>query len=181
MELLRFEPSEGIPNNPDLQVVVYHDAQERNRGYMVRLAVDRLLYTFRANAGLPVGSAKPLGGWEQPENGQRSSELRGHFPGHFLSASAQLAANGDTEAKAKADYMVAELAKCQAKLGGKYLSAFPTTWWDRLEKGEGSAGKLFKDPSLYNNLDQGLVEMRELVKAIRENPKKYLTIHFRIF
>ena len=74
---------------------VYHDAQEWNRGYMERLAEDRLLLTFRANAGLPVGSAKPLGGWEQPENGQRSSELRGHFPGHFLSASAQLAANGD--------------------------------------------------------------------------------------
>jgi DUF1680 family protein len=115
---------------------VYHDAQEWNRGYMERLAADRLLYTFRANAGLPVGSAKPLGGWEQPENGQRSSELRGHFLGHYLSASAQLAANGDQKAKAKADYMVAELAKCQQKLGGKYLSAFPTTWWDRLEKGE---------------------------------------------
>ena len=45
-------------------------------------------YTFRVNAGLPVGSATPLGGWEQPENGKRSSELRGHFVGHFLSASA---------------------------------------------------------------------------------------------
>src|SRR5580700_4805439 len=115
---------------------IFYDAQEWNRGYMERLTADRLLYTFRANAGLPVGSAKPLGGWEQPENGQRSSELRGHFPGHFLSASAQLAANGDTQAKAKGDYMVAEMAKCQQKLGGKYLSAFPTTWWDRLEKGE---------------------------------------------
>src|SRR5260370_23310319 len=71
---------------------VYHDAQEWNRGYMERLSADRLLYTFRANAGLPVGSAKPLGGWEQPENGQRSSEWRGHVPGHLLSASAQLAA-----------------------------------------------------------------------------------------
>ena len=119
-----------LPNN------VYFDSQEWNRGYMGRLAADRLLYTFRANAGLPVGSAKPLGGWEQPENGQRSSELRGHFVGHFLSASAQLAASGDKEAKAKGDYMVAEMAKCQDKLGGKYLSAFPTTWWDRLEKGE---------------------------------------------
>ena len=82
---------------------VYYNAQEWNRGYMSRLAADRLLYTFRANAGLPAGSAKPLGGWEQPDNGQRSSELRGHFCGHFLSASAQLAANGDKEAKAKAD------------------------------------------------------------------------------
>src|SRR6266567_6109748 len=112
------------------------DSQEWNRSYMSRLPADRLLYTFRANAGLPVGDAKPLGGWEQPENGQRSSELRGHFVGHFLSASAQLAAMGDKEAKAKGDYMVAEMAKCQQKLGGKYLSAFPTTWWDRLEKGE---------------------------------------------
>jgi len=78
-----------LPNN------VYFNSQEWNRGYMARLPADRLLYTFRANAGLPVGSAKPLGGWEQPENGQRSSELRGHFAGHFLSASAQLAAMGD--------------------------------------------------------------------------------------
>jgi DUF1680 family protein len=115
---------------------IYTDAYEWNRGYMGRLEADRLLYTFRVNAGLPVGAAKPLGGWEQPENAQRSSELRGHFPGHFLSASAQLAANGDKEAQAKGDYIVAELAKCQQKLGGKYLSAFPNTWWDRLEKGE---------------------------------------------
>ncbi|HXB73406.1 MAG TPA: beta-L-arabinofuranosidase domain-containing protein [Candidatus Acidoferrales bacterium] len=115
---------------------VYHHAQEWNRGYMARLAADRLLYTFRFNAGLPTGPVKPLGGWEQPENGQRSSELRGHFPGHFLSAAAQLAASGDAEAKAKGDYLVAELAKCQDKLGGKYLSAFPATWFDRLQKGE---------------------------------------------
>ena len=119
------------PNTP------FHDTQEWNRGYMARLEADRLLYTFRANAGLPIGSAKPLGGWEQPENGLRSSELRGHFCGHFLSASALLyAATGDTAAKDKADYMVAELAKCQQRLGGKYLSAFPASWWDRLEKGE---------------------------------------------
>jgi uncharacterized protein len=116
---------------------VYHDAQEWNRGYMRRLDADRMLYTFRANAGLPVGGAKPLGGWEQPDNGQRSSELRGHFTGHFLSASALLyASTGDNAARAKADYMVAELTRCQEKLGGRYLSAFPTSWWDRLEKGE---------------------------------------------
>jgi uncharacterized protein len=116
---------------------VFHDAQEWNRGYMSRLSADRLLYTFRANAGLPVGAAQPLGGWEQPENGKRSSELRGHFVGHFLSASALLhASTGDSPAKAKADFMVAELARCQEKLGGEYLSAFPTSWWDRLDRGE---------------------------------------------
>jgi uncharacterized protein len=116
---------------------VFHDALEWNRGYMARLAADRLLYTFRVNAGLPMGSAKPLGGWEQPENGRRSSELRGHFAGHFLSASALLyASTGDVDAKSKADYLVAEMARCQERLGGTYLSAFPTTWWDRLASGQ---------------------------------------------
>ena len=51
----------------------------------------------------------------------------------------------------------------------------------RLENGEGTAGMLFKDPALYNNSNQMLVETRELVKAIRENPKKYLTFHVKVF
>ena len=52
---------------------------------------------------------------------------------------------------------------------------------DRLEAGEGSAGKFLRDPSFYDNTDQLLIESRNLVKAIRENPKKYLTFHVRIF
>ncbi len=52
----------------------------------------------------------------------------------ILSASAQLvAATGDQEAKAKADEMVAGMAKCQARLGGGYLSAFPLELFDRLD------------------------------------------------
>ncbi|HTC93470.1 MAG TPA: MlaD family protein [Terriglobales bacterium] len=50
-----------------------------------------------------------------------------------------------------------------------------------LNDGKGTMGKLFVDPSLYNNSDKMLVETRSLVQAIRENPKKYLTIHFKIF
>jgi phospholipid/cholesterol/gamma-HCH transport system substrate-binding protein len=60
---------------------------------------------------------------------------------------------------------------------GTRLSAIST----RLEAGEGSAGKFLRDPSLYTNSDQMLLETRGLIKAIRENPKKYLTIHFRVF
>ncbi|MEO6120343.1 MAG: MCE family protein, partial [Terriglobales bacterium] len=56
-----------------------------------------------------------------------------------------------------------------------------STMSTRLESGEGSVGKLMRDPSLYNNADQMLVETRNLVKGIRENPKKYLTIHFKLF
>jgi hypothetical protein len=113
---------------------IYQDAADWNRGYVRRLTADRLLYNFRANSGLPTGSAKPLGGWEQPANNQHSSELRGHFTGHFLTACAQLHASmGDAEAKAKGDELVAALAKCQEKLGGGYLSAFPTEFFDRLD------------------------------------------------
>ena len=50
-----------------------------------------------------------------------------------------------------------------------------------LEAGQGSAGKLFKDETLYNNANEMLVETRALVKGIRENPKKYLSIKLHIF
>jgi uncharacterized protein len=111
----------------------FKDAEEWNRGYMSRLPEERLVRNFLVNAGLP-SSAEPLGGWEQDTPGN-AGELRGHFTGHFLSASAQLwAGTGDKDAKAKGDAMVAGLAKAQAKLAaGGYLSAFPTEWFDRLD------------------------------------------------
>ena len=52
---------------------------------------------------------------------------------------------------------------------------------DRLEAGEGSAGRFLRDPTMYDNTNQLLQETRGLIKAIRENPKKYLTIHLKIF
>lgn len=50
-----------------------------------------------------------------------------------------------------------------------------------LEAGKGTVGKLFKDESLYNNANQALNEIQDLVKAVRENPKKYLSIKMHIF
>ena len=50
-----------------------------------------------------------------------------------------------------------------------------------LEAGQGTAGKLFKDEALYNNANQMLEESRNLVKAIRQDPKKYLSIKLHIF
>ena len=52
---------------------------------------------------------------------------------------------------------------------------------DRLDKGEGTAGKFLKDPALYDNTNDLLVETRSLIKAVRENPKKYLTIYLKLF
>jgi len=52
---------------------------------------------------------------------------------------------------------------------------------DRLNSGEGTIGKLLQDPSVYDNTNQLLQQTQELIKAIRQNPKKYLTIHLKIF
>ncbi len=96
-------------------------AADANRAYMLRITPERLLHTFRVNAGLG-SSAQPLGGWEDPKG-----ELRGHTIGHYLSACAlRNASAGDTEIKARGDEIVAELAKCQARLAGGFLSAYPT-------------------------------------------------------
>lgn len=52
---------------------------------------------------------------------------------------------------------------------------------DELQAGHGTAGKLLKDETLYNNTNQLLSSTQDLIKAIRQNPKKYLTIHLKLF
>ena len=111
----------------------FREAMLRDQQFLLSLDIDRLLHTFRLNAGLP-SSATPFGGWEAPE-----VELRGHSLGHFLTASALMyAATGDARFKARADAVVAELAKVQEALATRanagYLSAFPEEFFDRLEK-----------------------------------------------
>lgn len=106
----------------------FKERQDLHRRVILSYDVDRLLHNFRVNAGLP-SSAKPYGGWEAPNCG-----LRGHFTGHYLSACALMyGATGDAQFKDRADKLVAELAKCQAALGGGYLSAFPASEFDLLE------------------------------------------------
>jgi hypothetical protein len=125
-------------------------AADYNRAYMMRIAPDRLLHTFRLNAGL-ASSAQPLGGWEAP-----NGELRGHTTGHYLSACALRAASaGDAEVKARGDEIVAELAKCQAKLAGGYLSAYPTEFYDRLDKGRNVWAPFYT----YHKILAGVLDM----------------------
>ena len=52
---------------------------------------------------------------------------------------------------------------------------------EQIERGEGTIGKLLKDPSLYNNLNQSTAEMTKFIYDLRQDPKKYLTIRFRVF
>src|ERR1039457_1006466 len=88
LEFVRNEASPKLKHfslgDVTLEAGPLQQARDWNRGYMLRLPNDRLLHNFRVNAGLPSYS-KPLGGWEAP-----LCELRGHFVGHYLSASALL-------------------------------------------------------------------------------------------
>jgi phospholipid/cholesterol/gamma-HCH transport system substrate-binding protein len=50
-----------------------------------------------------------------------------------------------------------------------------------INEGHGTLGKLATDDQAYTNLNRLLVESTNLVTAIRQDPKKYLVIHLKIF
>jgi uncharacterized protein len=110
--------------------------QVRTLDYLLFLDPNRMLHTFRLNYGRP-STARPCGGWEAP-----FMEVRGHTTGHLLSGLAlSYASTGDRRAKAAGEYLVGQLAQLQAfaPLAGYapgYLSAFPESFFDRLEAGE---------------------------------------------
>jgi phospholipid/cholesterol/gamma-HCH transport system substrate-binding protein len=51
----------------------------------------------------------------------------------------------------------------------------------QVDSGQGSVGALFKDRQLYDHADQVMKDSSDLIQAIRKDPKKYLTIHLKIF
>jgi DUF1680 family protein len=135
----------------------FKQAQRLDAEYLLSLEPDRLLHTFRVNAGLP-SSAAPLGGWEAPD-----VELRGHTVGHYLSALALMwAATGDTRFKSRADRMVAELATIQGALAKRfhpgYLSAFPEEFFDRVEARQ----KVWAPYYTIHKIMAGLLDVHQL-------------------
>jgi len=109
----------------------FHAAFETNLQYLKLLSTDSLLLAWRLTA--PGGKWKKgtlrLMGWEHPQ-----SELRGHFLGHWLSATAMaFAATRDPELGHRMAQVVEELVALSAAHGNGYLSAFPSSFLDRLE------------------------------------------------
>jgi phospholipid/cholesterol/gamma-HCH transport system substrate-binding protein len=51
----------------------------------------------------------------------------------------------------------------------------------KLNAGEGTAGQLLKDKQLYENMNGAVGDLRELIKAIEKDPKKYLNVKVSIF
>lgn len=51
----------------------------------------------------------------------------------------------------------------------------------RMDQGEGTLGRLSTDPTLFNSLNDSAKSLQEFLVEFRRNPKKYLTLHLRIF
>ena len=100
-----FEPGEVTILDGPFKVA--HDASAK---YLRSLELDRLLAGFRKVAGLPK-KADVYGGWE-------ARGVAGHSLGHYMSAIAyEYAESGDKEWLKRANYIVDELAACQAENG----------------------------------------------------------------
>lgn len=96
----------------------FKDAQDAAAGYLLSLEADRLLAWFRKEAGLEP-KAENYGGWE-------ARGIAGHSLGHYLTGCAlAYASTGDDEFMKRVNYVVDELAECQAANGDGYLAAIP--------------------------------------------------------
>jgi DUF1680 family protein len=108
--------------------------REDDRAYLLRLSTDNFLRPYRLEAGLWSEPGKPEGihwGWESP-----SSQLRGHFLGHWLSAASMMAAStGDREIRGKAEAVIEGLAACQEANGGEWLGSIPEKYLEFAARG----------------------------------------------
>jgi hypothetical protein len=139
-----------LPGSP------FYERQElHRRGYLASFQPDKLLFHYRALAKLPQAEGVTSGyaGWD-------SGFIRGHMAGHYLSAASRMAAaTGDASFKEKADYMVAELAKCQIALNQDgYLAAFSSGAFDRLEGKPGNGGGVVVPYYTIHKIMAGLLD-----------------------
>ena len=117
-------PLESVRLTPSM----YLDSVNANTRYLHKLEPDGFLHNFRVHAGLdPKG--KIYGGWE-------ADTIAGHTLGHYLTACSLIhAQTGDEECKRRVDYIVKELAECQAKAPDGYVAGFTRRKGKTLENG----------------------------------------------
>jgi DUF1680 family protein len=138
---------ETNPGQTKLSPGPFRQRFDVNRRYVTSLTSENLLrpylleaglWGYSGSAGTTIGATTNDGpntwhwGWESV-----TCELRGHILGHWLSAAARIIAQtGDSELKAKADHIVAELARCQAANGGEWAGPFPEKYLHKIARGE---------------------------------------------
>lgn len=104
--------------------------------YLLSLRDDNLLQNFYYEAGLgaqfKTNACDHHHGWEDP-----TCQLRGHFLGHWLSAAAWMTLlTGDVRLKAKVEFIVSELARCQQENGGRWAAPIPEKYLDWIAQGK---------------------------------------------
>ncbi|WP_209388383.1 glycoside hydrolase family 127 protein [Rhodohalobacter sp. SW132] len=105
-------------------------AQNLNDDYVLAHDPDRLLAPFLIDAGL-TPKASRYGNWE-------NTGLDGHTAGHYLTTLAMMvAASGNEEARDRLEYMVDQLAICQAENGNGYVGGIPggQEMWEEIAAG----------------------------------------------
>lgn len=114
----------------------YSRRRERDIAYLMELKEENLLFPYYMEAGLNGRlNYRPgpelHGGWDSP-----LSQIRGTFTGHWLSAAARLyQETGDSRLKAKADYITAEIGRCQEANGGEWAFPIPEKYLYGLKEG----------------------------------------------
>ena len=96
----------------------FKHSQGLDHDYLLALEPDRMLSWYRKEAGIQP-KAPVYGGWE-------SLGVAGCILGHYLSACSQMyQATGDKKLLERVNYIVEELALCQATNGNGYVAAIP--------------------------------------------------------
>lgn len=145
-----------LPGSP-----FYLRQELHSKGVLASYDPDKLLYPYRALAKLAQKE-----GIESGYDGWDAGFLRGHMTGHYLSAAARMAtATGSILFRDRVDYLVGELAKCQASLNlDGYLAAFSTAAFDKLEGKPGAdAGDILVPYYTIQKLMSGLLDAHAYV------------------
>lgn len=110
------------------------DRRERNTRYLLELKTQNLLFHYYQQAGLngSIASLEGMhGGWDSV-----TSQIRGTLTGHWLSAAALTSAEtGNQELKGKADYIAAEIRRCQEANGGEWAFPIPPSYITGVREG----------------------------------------------
>ncbi|WP_369933220.1 beta-L-arabinofuranosidase domain-containing protein [Xanthomonas tesorieronis] len=125
-----------------LKPSLFLDSLQTNRRYLLELEPDRLLHNFLQNAGLPP-KGEVYGGWE-------GDTIAGHTLGHYLSALAKMhAQTRDPALRQRIDYIVAELARAQAKDADGYVGGLTR----KNDKGTIDSGKV-----VFEEVRRGIIK-----------------------
>lgn len=128
-----------LPNSP------FYLRSRVDRDYVLKLQERYLLQNHYAEAGMLGDEFTDMPymhgmwtdrdyhkGWEDP-----TCQLRGHFLGHWMSAACYLyQITGDARLKGKVDFVVSELARCQARNGNGWVASIPEKYLDWVARGE---------------------------------------------